>query len=125
MSLRTFLFGGAADPQPFEVAGDGNYSIEIVGESHYQSALRACVPGIGYVRHDCTAHLVCEDDNPYDDNAVRVDVDGLPVGYLSRAKAAAYRGFLRDNGLGTSTGIVRARIYGGGGKSYGIWLDIA
>jgi hypothetical protein len=40
--------------------------------------------------HQCTAHLILEDDNPHDNQAVRVDISGYTVGYLSRKNARAY-----------------------------------
>jgi hypothetical protein len=39
------------------------------------------------VRFECFAALVLEPDNPYDSNAVRVEIDGRLVEYLSRADA--------------------------------------
>lgn len=49
-----------------------------------------------YVRFDVHAVLVPDADNPYDPNAVEVRIDGILVGYLSRADAANYRpGLLR------------------------------
>jgi hypothetical protein len=38
-----------------------------------------------------TAILTLENDNPYDRNAVRVDIDGLTVGHLSRSDARRFR----------------------------------
>ena len=44
--------------------------------------------------HYCTAALVFEDENEYDENAVRVDVDGGTVGYLAREDAPVFRDWL-------------------------------
>jgi sRNA-binding protein len=41
------------------------------------------------------ADLVPEANNPHDANAVRVDIDGLTVGYLDREDAVAFRKQLR------------------------------
>lgn len=38
-----------------------------------------------------TAYLIPEDDNPHDPKAVRVEVDGHKVGYLSRTNARRFR----------------------------------
>lgn len=66
--------------------------VAVVGESHYQDALRALTrrqPPDGVF----TARLVPEPDNPYDANAVAVcaDGDGSKVGYLSREVAKSYQ----------------------------------
>lgn len=73
--------------------GPGQFDVGIVGESHYQVALEAiCGPrtqeGDDRV---VEAWLVLENTNPYDALAVRVDINGYPVRYISRANARAYR----------------------------------
>lgn len=111
----------------FNLLGKGDFEVEAVGESHYQDALRSIVGSAsGYVRLDVAAELYCEDDNPYDTNAVRVMIDGQKVGYLSRDVAPTYRRTIRDAGFGKATGRCQAKIFGGGADkpSYGVWLDI-
>lgn len=69
------------------------YETEIVGESHYQANIeRHCAPAATNI--ELTADLVLEDDNPHDKNAVRVDIGGRTVGYLSRQDAKIYRKLL-------------------------------
>lgn len=73
--------------------GDDTYDQEVVGESHYQDALRK-------LRGDerrkyTTARLVCESNNPFDDQAVRVEIGGKTVGHLSREDARSHRVLLR------------------------------
>lgn len=76
-----------------------------VGENAYQSNLKALlrqrgqttqsmVAGDGSIRESFTARLTPELDNPHDENAVRVDIDGHTVAYLSRANAALWRASL-------------------------------
>lgn len=60
--------------------------------------------------------FVREADNPYDDNAIRVECNGRKIGYL-RAELAADLAPIVDNG-GAITGTI-AKITGGGGISYG------
>ena len=43
-----------------------------------------------------TAVLVLDDDNPYDNKAVRVEIDGYLVGHLSRENARQYRKKLKE-----------------------------
>lgn len=67
---------------------------EVVGERSYQATIGRIVGGRQHdgVAHRCVAQLVLEDDNPYDPgNAVRVEINGLVVGYLARTVAAAVR----------------------------------
>lgn len=94
-----------------------DYPLHAVGESYYQDALRELVensadPGPNWpfagAQCEVTARLVPEADNPYDDQAVRVEIDGRKVGHLSRAEARKYRRVLVDNPVP-----VKALIIGG------------
>lgn len=73
------------------------------------------------------AYLVLEDENPYDSNAVRVDMMSLTVGYLAREKAVWYRKMLSEGRVPT---VCHGRINGGfpldsGGKAnLGVVLDL-
>ena len=88
--------------------------VEIAGESHYQDALVRLTsespPGEPV---QCVADLVAEPENEFDANAVAVRIDGLHVGYLSRAGAPRWRPAL---GVFARRGYqlqVHARIVGG------------
>jgi hypothetical protein len=102
----------------------------VVGESFYQENLRSIV-GLtvedGDVE-DVEAVLVLEDVNPHDKNAVRIDVCGLTVGYLSRENAKSYRKKLKDVGLPEINLKCEAEIRCGedenGVVRMGVWLDI-
>ena len=70
--------------------GHGTYAVPLVGESHYQEALKAIRgPQTGPAK--ATASMIPEDDNPHDANAVRVEINGMKVGHLSREMAKIYR----------------------------------
>lgn len=110
-----------------QIHGTGKYEFEIVGESNYQAALKA-IAGPKQedgVEHFCVAELILEDSNPHDSKAVRVDIDGRTVGYLSRDLARQYR---KQISVGTMT--APAVIVGGwnrGGDDsghYGVKLDL-
>src|SRR4051794_34514014 len=64
-----------------ELLLEGNDHVDAVGESHYQPALlRCCGARRGEeVSFGCRARLVPEPNNPYDSNAVAVQVDGEHV----------------------------------------------
>jgi hypothetical protein len=60
--------------------------VEVVGEARYQPALDALAFAYAAIKapQPLTAQLVREPGNPYDSNAVRVDIASRPVGYLPR-----------------------------------------
>ena len=62
---------------------------DLRGESHYQSALLWCDPGM-------SVELVREPDNPHDPNAIAVKSDGEPIGYIARAEATELAPYLDD-----------------------------
>ncbi|WP_431879962.1 DUF4236 domain-containing protein [Amycolatopsis sacchari] len=109
--------------------------VSVVGESHYQEALRRAVGGAAAgtepERHlPVVATLVPEPENRHDPCAVRVDVvtgaGTATVGYLSRSDARAYQPplltMLRQGRIGTCP----AKVTGGAaGRSYGIYLHLA
>lgn len=112
--------------------GPGLFELEVVGESNYQAALERVCGGRTGDGHDLRvkALLVLEDANPYDSNAVRVDIDGQAVGYLSRRHAVQYRRALAATGYGRADAYCDAVIRGGwdrgGGDRghFGVRLDI-
>lgn len=105
-----------------ELRGNGSFDLEVVGESNYQEALRDAV-GPGEVRQKVHAVLRLEPTNRFDANAVRVEVNGLVVGYLPREAAGQFTFGVKDTAMNVFA--VNAVIVGGGeGRSLGIWLDI-
>jgi len=66
--------------------------VRVAGVSHYQDELLALVgdTGAGRVRHQASATLEPEPDNPHDPEAVKVFLEGRHVGYLSREDARRY-----------------------------------
>jgi hypothetical protein len=94
----------------------GDRSVDIIGESHYQDALEEICGGRTQydVYEGVIATLIPEDDNPIDENAVRVEVQGRTVGYLKKPESKNYREKLREAGfLGILT-TCKALILGGG-----------
>ncbi len=78
--------------------------MKVVGESHYQDALRAlvqqCVPGMDG-RPSFTAALVPEPDNVHDRHAIALHASTGKIGYLTREDAVRYAntfGALREAG---------------------------
>lgn len=109
------------------------YLVDVVGESHYQSALAAiCGPRSedGEYR-EVAARLVLENDNQYDANAVAVQINGRKVGHLNRANAVAFRRWLSASGRSAADLSCPAVIVGGWRRedgdtgSYGVVLDLA
>lgn len=112
--------------------GPGEFAIDVVGESKYQDALEAICGGRKSESQskDAVATLVHEDTNPYDNKAVRVDIDGKTVGYLGRESARQYRAKLQKAGYPGITATCAALIVGGwdNGKGsrghFGVKLDL-
>lgn len=107
--------------------GDGSYSFDIVGESHYQDELKR-IAGPKQEKGkalECEALIIHEPDNPHDRNACAVMIDGRKVGYLSKEDAKDQVSFRQSPGFSLSA---KALIMGGwsdhrGEGSYGVRLD--
>jgi len=133
MGFLQKLFGkGPSGDQILSVDGPGDYRMDVVGESHYQKELRAiCGPRSedGENRF-LAAALIHDDGNPYDDQAVRIEIEGRTVGYLPRNQAARYRQNMARQGHAGETLYCGANIRGGWRRSdgqtghYGVWLDL-
>ena len=112
--------------------GPGTYEFDIVGESHYQQALEAICGGRTEesASHKTEAVLHLEDSNPHDNMAVRVDVGGETVGYLSRSDARSYRKQLKQLGHERLVCKCDAMVVGGWQRSptdqgsFGVKLDL-
>lgn len=115
-----------------DLPGPGVYGVDIVGESNYQSALEKICGGREEesARKKVKALLVLEDENPHDSKAVRVDIDGETVGYLSRKEARQYRARLKEAGYPSLLGRCDAIIVGGWDRGrgdrghFGVKLDL-
>ncbi len=70
----------------------GQDDLEVVGERAYQDVLWDLSGGtVGdRIRRHIVAVLVPEPTNPYDTNAIAVQIEGQVVGYLPRATAQEY-----------------------------------
>lgn len=131
-----WLFGKKGDgsqqsPRRIKLDGDGSYSQEIVGESFYQSALEqiAGPKTEGGKELLCVAVLICESDNPHDENAVAVTINGKKVGHLSRDDAVSWRRMLKKR-LGCLPEVELDAVIVGGWDDgiseghYGVKLDL-
>ncbi|OWU80448.1 HIRAN domain-containing protein [Phaeobacter sp. 22II1-1F12B] len=80
------LFGRrpVIDTTPIEIEGSGDFSADIVGESHYQDNLHMICGGYSPNGHElyCSAELRHEPSNPVDSNAVAVYIRGRKVGFV-------------------------------------------
>ncbi len=115
------------------ILGDGKFGIDVVGESNYQEALEEAVGGRKPkgVHETATVELLLEDDNPYDDQAVAVLLDGAKVGYLSRDNARLFRAELGGDLASARKILCKGRVRGGWSRGprdrghFGVTLDIA
>jgi hypothetical protein len=139
MGLLDRLRGGRGSAAPAPTAATagsvfllgGQDDLEIVGELAYQDVLwRLCGGTIGdRIRCDIVAVLVPEPMNPYDANAIAVQIGGRTVGYLSRATAQEYLPGLKQvmsarGGYVALRGvIVGGGYYDDGPGRLGVWLE--
>jgi hypothetical protein len=95
--------------------GPGEYSFDIVGESYYQDVLESICGDRSRQSQSkiVEATLVHEDNNPNDNQAIRVSIQGKTVGYLSRKDAREYRKKLKEAGYPGITATCSAMIVGG------------
>jgi hypothetical protein len=104
----------------------GRFEFEVVGESNYQSAIKS----IAASSAQCLASIVPEDNNKFDQLAVRIDIQNKTVGYMSKDGARSFRKLLSSKKISGKVTSCDAAIIGGfvlrdGSKaSYGVTLDI-
>lgn len=113
------------------IKGPGAFTVDVVGESHYQENLEKICGGRTRESQDLKvrATLIPESDNPYDKNAVRVDIQGKTVGHLSREAAGEYRRDLRAAGFQNAPATCWANVRGGWKRGqdeghFGVKLDL-
>lgn len=134
MGFFSWLFG-KEEATPVAIAnlsGPGTYALDVVGESNYQAALESICGGrsISSQGKKVEATLIHEDDNPYDDQAISVSIQGKTVGHLTRNDARKYRKQLKQAGYPGITAKCSAMIVGGwdrgGGDRghFGVRLDL-
>ncbi len=115
MTLWRQLFGHGPELRHHgHLAGTGEYATDVEAESEYQDALERIVGDRGEeeARHECTAFLVPESDDPAEPNAVAIHISGYKVGALNREEGERYRAFLASAEL-DRVASCDAVVYGG------------
>jgi hypothetical protein len=139
MGLLDRLRGGRASSVPARLETTsvsvsllgGQDDLEVVGELAYQDGLWRLSGGTlgDRIRRHIVAVLVPEPTNPYDANAIAVQIDGQVVGYLSRATAQEYLPGLqrlmsaRSGYVALGGVIVGGGHYDDGPGRLGVWLE--
>ncbi len=128
LCIKFVLHQGTGSPQHPVIdlpGGGGRFGLDVVGESFNTRNIARIDKRHGEPGHACfiAAHLVMESNNPHDKNAVRVDIDGLKVGHLSRADAKAYRRLIGATGTPNAIGRCEAKIVAHGDDIWSIRLD--
>jgi len=87
---------------------EGLFNTNVAGEYfHRENLIKLC----GEKRQvTINALLILDDNNPHDKNAVRVEINNLPVGYLSKEMAVTYRQYINKINKSESAISCRARI---------------
>lgn len=92
---------GASDPDAHSLADVAD--VDVVGCHHYQDSFAAILTGadrpLGGVIWRA-AELVCEPQNPHDDKAVAVHIEGKKVGHISRSLNASVFASICSAGCG-------------------------
>lgn len=126
---------GRKPAQPQTVArlpGPGAFDLEIVGEFHYQDTLEQLCGGRCEGGHEkqVEATLIHEDQNPHDNKAIAVLIEGKLVGYLDRKTARNFRRQLAVAGAAGAPAVCQAKIVGGWDRGrndrghFGVRLDL-
>lgn len=126
------LFEHVNREKTVDIPGPGKFAFDIVGESNYQDALQTLVDEKKTRDEDLIfkASLLYESDNPYDNNAIKVEIQNQTVGYLNRENAKFYRQQMTELGYEGYVVTCAAKIVGGwrdprGNKAhYGVRLDM-
>ena len=106
-----------------------DFHLAIVGESHYQEALRE-VGGREPTGVEFSVLLLPDPKNPHDENAVRVDESGkrgATIGYLSRSDAEDVGDSIAALLMHKNQVVMcSAKIFGGGPEkpTLGVWLSL-
>lgn len=116
----------APDLSPLRLSGKGQYLTNVAGESFYQDALEAIA---GRKTHHgwslpVEAALVCENTNPHDPKAVRVEICCAKVGYLSRERARRHRQRYGQRTVYCPALVVGGWSDNGSAGDFGVRLDI-
>ena len=104
-----------------------DYPLPVVGVSFHVENLESLAgPATTHPRRvQKNAMLILEDDNPHDANAVRVDIEGLTVGHLSRADAVRFRELYgRWGRKGVPCDAIIISFQGDAACDYGVRLDL-
>ncbi len=111
----------------------GQFAFAVDGES-FQEAIKQLLQENAILPNDdqnpkdhiLTAHLIPDNDNPYDSSAVRVDINGRTVGYLNREQALSFRRRLDERALANQITTCYAIITGNSeaNEKNGVNLDI-
>jgi hypothetical protein len=92
----------------------GRYDLAIIGENFYQQHLNALAGHAGLSPgQELKACLAPENENPYNNQAVRVDIGGDTVGYLSEEDGIRFRHWLESVNLTNQITTCNAMIAGG------------
>ena len=129
MGIFSKMFG---EKEKIFIEGDGGFNLEVVGESLYQKYLKKL--GGGYSKEGSRSKVIAElhheNNNPNDDQAIRVDINTKPAGYLTREDARSYRKQIRKAGHEGINITCNAIVVGGkdlglfNKTNFGIWLDL-
>jgi hypothetical protein len=101
MGLLSRIFGeGKKTPSIVKSNGGGTFSSYAVGHPHHQEALKSIFSDRTPENNEklVEAVLVIDDANPYNSQAVRVNIQGQTVAYLNDGNAKQFRKKMKEKG---------------------------
>ncbi|SFE39719.1 HIRAN domain-containing protein [Nitrosomonas sp. Nm166] len=123
-------------PGYFAWLASGKFAVEMAGKS-YQGAIQQLAQEndidfdevIDPDAYILKAHLIPDNENPYDSRAVRVDINNRTIGQFNREQANIFRRRLDEKGLSDQTTIcdaiiTRENAVDGKTPSYTVKLDL-
>ena len=93
----------------------GLFQLKIIGSHYYHENIAKIAknPNGENALVFCSAILIPEDTNPHDKNAIKIQIEGTHVGYLSREDATRFRSYFKKFGLDIQTTTCDAVISAG------------
>jgi hypothetical protein len=128
-TLARFEASEAARTEPLRLLGEQSFSFPIAGTDHFQDKLERLIgaqePGPG--GHPCVATLVPDPGSRFDKDAIFIDIEGYPIGFIPRSRTAPFLSILRGQKAQADALILSGAEAGGssGLKRLCVNLDIA
>ena len=119
------VVGSGLDFAHIRVPASGWCGINVVGESYYAQSFAAILGG-RTGEHIVDAVMVREPENPYDKNAIRIDINRYPVGHIAKEECRNFHPLLAYAAAKGAVLVVTARLWASEGtdRFWSVQLDL-